>query len=159
MYTSRVPWLLSDTASHLISFTLIILFVIKTAYHHKTPRILLKLIVIIDSLLSRLMLVVLQVRLVLPNVTRNSDNKSQVEQRLAGSILTIEVGSLVLAPWSGWLLWSRSWSSWQLLVEGDNLAHSLGVSSATNVLWVSKMVVEECGEFEVVNGAFVCLDS
>lgn len=104
------------------------------------------------------MLVVLQVRLVLPNVTRNSDNKSQVEQRLAGSVLTIEVGSLVLAPWSGWLLWSRSWSSWQLLVEGDNLAHSLGVSSATNVLWVSKMVVEECGEFEVVTGDFVYLD-
>lgn len=80
------------------------------------------------------MLVVLQVRLVLPNVTGDSDNKSQVEQRLAGSVLTIEVGSLVLAPWSGWLLRSRSWSGWQLLVEGDNLAHSLGVSSATNVL-------------------------
>lgn len=79
------------------------------------------------------MIVVLQV-LVLPDVTGNEDNSSQVEQRLAGSVVTVKVGSLVLAPWGSWLLWSWSWASWQLLVELDNLAHSLGIGGATNVL-------------------------
>lgn len=83
------------------------------------------------------MIVVLQV-LVLPDVTGNEDNSSQVEQRLAGSVVTVKVGSLVLAPWGSWLLWSWSWASWQLLVELDNLAHSLGIGGATNVLIVSK---------------------
>lgn len=92
---------------------------------------------LIDSLFSRLMLVVLQVRLVLPDVTGDEHNSSQVEQGLTGSVLAVKVSSLVLAPWGGWLLRSWSWTSWQLLVEGDNFAHSLGVGSATNVLWVS----------------------
>lgn len=92
---------------------------------------------LIDSLFSRLMLVVLQVRLVLPDVTGDEHNSGQVKQGLTGSVLAVEVSSLVLAPRGGWLLRSWSWTSWQLLVEGDNFAHSLGVGSATNVLWVS----------------------
>lgn len=84
-----------------------------------------------------LMLVVLQVRLVLPDVTGNEHKSSQVKQRLAGSVVAVEVGGLILAPRSGWLLWSRGWAGWQLLVEGHNLAHSLSVSGATDVLDVS----------------------
>lgn len=83
------------------------------------------------------MLVVLQVRLVLPDVTGNEHESSQVKQRLAGSVVAVEVGGLILAPRSGWLLWSRGWAGWQLLVEGHNLAHSLSVSGATDVLDVS----------------------
>lgn len=85
------------------------------------------------------MLVVLQVRLVLPSVTGKDDENSEVNQRLTRGIVTIEEGSLVLAPWSGWLLSSRSGTSWQLLVEGDNLSHSLGVRVRANVLYVSNL--------------------
>lgn len=92
------------------------------------------------------MLVVLQVRLVLPDVTGNEHESSQVKQRLAGSVVAVEVGGLILAPRSGWLLWSRGWAGWQLLVEGHNLAHSLSVSGATDVLSRSDLWWDQGGQ-------------
>lgn len=86
---------------------------------------------------ANLVLVVLQVSLVFPSVTSKNDENSEVNQRLTGGVVTVKVSSLVLAPWSGWLLGSRSWTGWQLLVEGNHLGHSLGVRVGANVLNVS----------------------
>ena len=80
------------------------------------------------------MLVVLQVGLVFPGVTQNNYGKNQVYQWLTGSIVSVKEGSSVSGNWVGWLGCSWSWSSWQLLVEGDNLSHSLGVGVRAKVL-------------------------
>lgn len=82
-------------------------------------------------------LVVLQVGVVFPSVAEKDDSNSQVDQWLARSVVTVKVSGLVLAPWGGWLLGSWSWTSWQLLVERNNLGHSLGVRVGTDVLYVS----------------------
>lgn len=84
------------------------------------------------------MLVVLQVRLVFPDVTSDEHKSSKVHQWLTRCILAVEVGGLVLTPWSSWLLGCRSSTSWQLLVEGNNLGHSLGVRVGADVLDVSR---------------------
>lgn len=86
---------------------------------------------------SNLVLVVLQVRLVLPGVTQNDDENGKVDQWLTRCIVSVKVGGLVLAPWGDWLLCSWSRTSWQLLVERDNLGHSLGVRVGSKVLEVS----------------------
>lgn len=86
---------------------------------------------------SNLVLVVLQVRLVLPGVTQNDDENGKVDQWLTRCIVSVKVGGLVLAPWGDWLLCSWCWTSWQLLVERDNLGHSLGIRVGSKVLEVS----------------------
>ena len=82
-------------------------------------------------------LVVLQVGLVLPGVARHDDENRKVEQRLTGGIVAVNVGGSVLAPRRKALLGRWRWARWQLLVEGHDLGHSLGVRVRADVLEVS----------------------
>lgn len=78
-------------------------------------------------------MVFLQV-LVFPGVAEEDDGNGKVEQRLGRGVVAVEVSSLVLAPGGGGLLGSRSRTLRELLVERDNLLHSLGVRVGAHVL-------------------------
>lgn len=73
-------------------------------------------------------------RVVLPGVAQHNNGHGQVEQRLARSVVTVKVGSLVLAPGSSGLLGGRGGTLGELLVERNNLLHSLGVGVGAQVL-------------------------
>lgn len=97
-------------------------------------------------------LVVLQVGLVLPDVAQSDNGNGQVNQRLARGVLAVEVGSLILAEGRSGLLGSRGRAGGQLLVEGDNLSHSLSVGVGANVLDVSSVETEVIGGGELICG-------
>ena len=85
--------------------------------------------------MAYLVLVVLQVRVVFPGVTQDDNSEDQVYQWLTRGIVTVEVSGLVLSPWSERRLGSWGLSLRQLLVEGHNLSHSLGVRVRAQVLY------------------------
>lgn len=79
-------------------------------------------------------MVVLQVRVVLPNVSENNNGNGQVQERLTGRVLTVKVCGLVLSPGCNRLLGSRSRSRGQLFVKAYDLSHTASVGVGSKVL-------------------------
>lgn len=71
---------------------------------------------------------------VFSTVSQHDDSNSEVNKRLTRCLLVTDILVQVLADETGWFLGSWSLTSWQFLVEGDKLGHSLGVRVGANVL-------------------------
>lgn len=79
-----------------------------------------------------MVLVGLQVLILTPVAEQHHQN-GKVKNWL-GRLVSTEVLVNVLTEQTSGLLWSRSSTNWQLLVERDKLGHSLGIWVGANVL-------------------------